>query len=195
MPDKVGFFDDVFEQGGQIASQAGKQLDPKTAVTSALNQVAPGLTPPANGEDSPDNKKLQQKPLAQKVVSAPKSFIKAAAGQIAPATEDSPDVKKPISQPKSVSDLITQQLKPENPQEASREQADLAKVRQELHSNYYQNLVNRPKPKEEKPAERVEREEKEEEEKKFLKKQEDDKKALPINVKQGTGEKITGIGG
>ena len=36
----------------------------------------------------------------------------------------------------------------------------LEKLRQELHGQYYQNLVNRPKPKEERPAEKAEREEK-----------------------------------
>src|SRR5665213_2002592 len=162
MAQKVGFFEDVFEQGGQIVKQTAKQIvnAPAAGVKTAANQVAPGLTPPADSENSPDNKKQQQKPIAQQAGSVVKGFAKAAATQVAPITEDSPDLKKPLSQPKSMGDQIKQQVKAQNPEEISKEQTDLAQVRQELHHQYYQNLINRPKPKEEKAGERVERQEK-----------------------------------
>lgn len=46
-------------------------------------------------------------------------------------------------------------------QEETKEQK-LAKLRHELHANYYQNLVNRPKAPKERPAEKVEKEKQEE---------------------------------
>lgn len=42
------------------------------------------------------------------------------------------------------------------------EEQKLSRLRQELHAKYYQNLINPPKQKEEKPAEKVEREKNEE---------------------------------
>jgi len=164
MADKIGFFDEAFEQGGKIVKQTAKQIAgaPAAGVKTAMNQVAPGLTPQVGdeaSENSPDNKKSAQ--------------------------------KKPRSSPTS---NLRQQIKP-TPQKAAEEQVKLQKIRQELHSSYYQNLVNRPKPKDERAAEKVEREEKEEEQEKFVEEEKKKKKELPINVRQGTGEKLTGIGG
>ena len=48
---------------------------------------------------------------------------------------------------------------PQSVKEADDKQK-LERLRQELHGQYYQKLVNRPKPKEERPAEKVEREDK-----------------------------------
>lgn len=143
------------------------------------------------------------KKTAKQIASAPTSGVKTAASQVVPGLtpatdeETSPDKQKQQNQqktpPKPTSNL-SQQLKPD-PVKAQEEQAVLAKVRQELHAKYYQSLVNRPKPKEERPAEKVEREEKEEKQMEFVKTEEKKKKELPVNVRQGTGEKLTGIGG
>lgn len=74
-----------------------------------------------------------------------------------------------------------------------KDQQDLAKARNELHSLYYQKLTN-PVKQEERAVEKLEREEKE---KKFEDLQERSRKpqGLPQNVKQGTGEKVVGISG
>lgn len=69
--------------------------------------------------------------------------------------------------------------------------AQIKALENRLHSEYYQNLVNRPKPKEEPVSEKLEREE---EEQKMAELEQDNKKLKgPINpqmVKQGTGERI-----
>ena len=136
------------------------------------------------------------------IKNAPSNIAKTVVSQVAPSvpipTENSPDNKKqqkPINAPaKSLGQVLKQQIKP-TPQDVAKEQAELQKVRQELHQKYYQNLVNRPKPKEEAPAERVERQENDEEQKKFLEEKKKKEKELPTNIRQGTGEKQPGIGG
>lgn len=70
-------------------------------------------------------------------------------------------------------------------------------LRQELHSQYYQGLVNRPRQGEERPAEKIEREE---EEKKLQEQEEEEKKQkdeLPVVVTKdmGTKEKLRGVSG
>lgn len=77
--------------------------------------------------------------------------------------------------------------------EESKEQK-LAKLRQELHANYYQNLVKPPKPPEEKPAEKVEREKKEE---KMELQEKERKKPAPLAVQRAAQktEKFPGASG
>lgn len=168
MANRIGFFDEVLEQGGKIVKQTAKQIAsaPSAGVKTAMTQVAPDLTPQAGekvSEDSPDNKKSSQKKTPLK----PTSNLK-------------------------------QQVKPD-PQKTAEEQAKITKVRQELHSSYYQNLINRPKPKEERTAEKVEREEKEEVAEKqqlFIEKKKKEEEASALaNVRRGTVETIKGIGG
>lgn len=166
--DKPGILDEVFEQGGQVVKKTAKQIAgaPKSAVKTAVSQVAPSLTqtnqPQEAVEDSPDLKKQGQ------------------------------NQQKPQQKPTS---NLSQQLKPD-PAKAAEEQATLSKVRQELHANYYRNLVNRPKPKDERAAEKVEKEEKEEEQVEFAKEQKKKKEDLALaNVRRGTAETLKGIGG
>lgn len=100
-----------------------------------------------------------------------------------------------------VKDLYKSSGKPElnkkgsvqKPPEETKEQK-LAKLRQELHSNYYQRLVNSPKPPEEKPAEKVEREKKEE---RWELEQKEKKKPPPLAVQRGAqkAEKYPGASG
>jgi hypothetical protein len=170
MADKVGFFDEAFEQGKQIVKQAGKQVAglPGSTVKTAVSQVAPNLLSQSDSQDdlenSPDNKKNSQ--------------------------------QKPINVVKNTSTILKGQFIKPKPEQILQEQTELLKVRQELHQNYYQDLVSRPKPNEERASEKVEREEKEEDQKEFMiqqKKQQDD--AALANTRRGTGEKITGIGG
>lgn len=71
--------------------------------------------------------------------------------------------------------------------------AKLEKLRQQLHAQYYQSLVNRPKPPEEKPAEKVEREKKEE---RWELEQKEKKKPPPLAVQRAQKvEKYPGVSG
>ena len=130
------FFEDVFEQGGKITNQVGKQMNitPGSVAKKLGNQVMPGLTPKSTPgtdktEESPDNKKGQKQ-------------------------------SNPITPPKNTNQILKGQFIKPKPEEIIKEQQSLQKVRQELHQNYYQGLVNRPKPKEEPVAEKLQREEK-----------------------------------
>lgn len=79
-----------------------------------------------------------------------------------------------------------------NPEETKEQK--LAKLRQELHANYYQNLINPPKPKEEKAAEKVEREKKEE---RWELQEKEKKKPPPLAVQRAAqkAEKFPGASG
>jgi len=72
--------------------------------------------------------------------------------------------------------------------------AKMEALRKQLHSDYYQNLVNRPKAQDEPIAEKLEREEQEEkmEELAEVKKK---PRELPQTVRKGTGESVVGMSG
>ncbi len=165
MSGKIGFFDDAFEQGGQIVKGVAKNIAnaPKAAAQTAASQVAPGLTPTPTPPPQEDVEQIQ-KQNSQNSKTAPS------------------DDKKPQINPEDVA------------KKDAEKKVELEKVRQELHANYYQGLVNRPK-KEERAGEKVEREEKEEEREKFVAQEEKKKKELPVTVRQGTGEKLPRISG
>lgn len=73
--------------------------------------------------------------------------------------------------------------------------AELEVVRKQLHSDYYQNLVNRPKPKDEPVAEKLEREKQEEKMAELQDEKKKPKSILPPGTKQGTGEMQPGAVG
>ena len=58
----------------------------------------------------------------------------------------------------SATDEFRKQIKDKTPEE----QKKLMELRQQLHGQYYQNLVNPPKQQEDRPAQKIEREKKEE---------------------------------
>jgi len=70
------------------------------------------------------------------------------------------------------------------------EKEELKKLRQELHSAYYQREFNKPKPPEEKPAERVERQKMED-----LRKEQKKKKPILVQRAQTKTEKYPGASG
>ncbi len=88
-----------------------------------------------------------------------KEFGKTAKSQVLP--ENSKSQKSNEETKKLVEDLYKKgepkQKAPEEPDEVKKQ-----KLRSELHAQYYQNLVNPPKQKEERPTEKVEREKKQE---------------------------------
>jgi hypothetical protein len=79
-------------------------------------------------------------------------------------------------------------------QQSLQDKQDLAKTRNELHSIYYQNLVNPKKQVEESVVEKLEREDKQKEFEELETKSKKPKD-LPQNVKLGTGEKVVGVSG
>ncbi|MBI1982091.1 MAG: hypothetical protein HYY87_04000 [Candidatus Levybacteria bacterium] len=97
------------------------------------------------------------KAVGQQVVG---SKAKAQAG-----TSQQPKQSQDKSQTKAfVKDLYGGEKPPISPEEVQQKQAEDKQkeefLRQRLHSEYYQQLTNPPKPKEERPAEKVEKEKK-----------------------------------
>lgn len=145
------------------------------------------------------------KATAKQVAGVPKSAAQTAVSQIAPGlssdSEESSDNQKQAQKPQatqqagSVSNSIKNQINPAS-QKSPEDQAKIEKIRQELHSNYYQNLINPPKAKEEPVAEKLEAEDKQEEQKKIFEEQKKQESDAAIRATQSrTTETLKGIGG
>lgn len=138
MSDTGGILGEVLEQGGSLVKQTVKQV-----------AKAPGDLAKAGG------KQVKGTPLRQ-----------GSAGQVG-------EVQSDIDEKAKTKEFVKELYKPldkselgkkdsvQKPAEETEEQK-LARLRQELHRDYYQKLVNPPKHPEEKAAEKVEREKNEE---------------------------------
>lgn len=104
------------------------------------------------------------------------------------------DQKKPQNGAGDVKQALGIPQKDPNEGKTPEEIAKIEALRKQLHSDYYQNLVNRPKPKEEPVAQKLEREEQEE---RMAEIEEEKKKPkeLPRTVRKGTGESVVGVAG
>ncbi len=133
-----------------------------------------------------------QKTVKQ-TASAVSDAAKIAVGQAAEDKAQTEELVKDLYAPSKPKNA--QNLTPAKPESKAEEQARLASVRQKLHDEvYYQPLINRQKPQEERPAEKVEKEKKQE--LMDLQKKEA-KKPAPIAVQraQQTAEKFRGVSG
>lgn len=119
-----------------------------------------------------------------------KQFLSDLYGPSKPNAE--PQKSQSSKQGASQGDQITtpQPNKDKTPEEL----AKIESLKRQLHADYYQNLVNPAKPKEEHVSEKLEREEEEEK----MEEIEEEKKKLPelpVTVKRGTNERIPGVSG
>lgn len=116
---------------------------------------------------------------------AGEQIVSPKSGEAQKAKEDTKDVVKHLYAKSGDSKVNPDAKKAE-------EEAQKRKLRQELHSQYYQSL-NRPKPQEERPAEKVEKEKMRE----LVEKDEKEKKKKPIIVQraQQSVEKFRGAAG
>lgn len=167
---KGSVFGEILEQGGSIVKQTGKQavkLPSDLAKTAATQTgAAPQVADQGKSVDTTVQKK-QREELVKGLYGI--SDKKQTQGKTAPASDQPPQQKTP------------------------EELQKLAELRQRLHSEYYQRLVNPPKPKEERPAEKVERE-KMEELQEVQKKEEKKPPPLPQTARPGTVERKLGSG-
>lgn len=104
------------------------------------------------------------------------------------------DGKKPQKGAGSVKQALGIPQNDPNKGKTPEEIAKIEALRKQLHSDYYQDLLNKSKTKEEPVAEKLEREE---EEQKMAELDEKKKKPseLPKTVKQGTAESTVGVAG
>lgn len=128
----------------------------------------------ASGQKPSDGAKPQEAPAQVPQSEETKSFVK--------------DMYASQSPPLSEAEMKEKELEDKKKQE---------ELRQRLHSEYYQRLVNPPKQQEERSAEKIEREEEEKKMEQVQKEEEEKKKELPVVVTKdmGTKEKLRGVSG
>lgn len=111
------------------------------------------------------------KQAGQQIVKAPVDLAKAGAKQVKGLNQAQPSGESKVQEQTETKEFVKELYKPtENPKIVTQDQGKkpeltdeqkIAKLKQELHSQYYQDTFNRPKQQEERKAEKIEREEKE----------------------------------
>lgn len=173
---KSGFFGEAFEM---IAEEAGK------AVKAATSQVTG---------------KQGQKPATPKSNQPPKAN-QTQGGQIkgVPSETLAGGVQQDDPTKSFVKDLYGGSPEISQAEREKREMEDKQKLealRQRLHSEYYERLVNEPKQQAPRPAEKLEQEKKEEEQKELEEKEKEPKDLPAMSTKdKGTKEKLRGVSG
>lgn len=213
---KSGLFSDISDQLGSLAKQTGKAVakSPKSMVKTAASQI--GVTPESE-EEKAKNAQAQAKAQGQtpqgtdetkKVVDflygaqkdeVPKdgkvSKVSKGDESVGAGIKDALGIdtsKKEhfgVRDQTGISDLTKGQEK------TPEEQQKLAQLRNTLHQEYYQKTFNRPKPQEERQAEKVEKEEKEEEQKKLVVEEKKKKKPIAVHRAENKIEKFRGASG
>lgn len=143
-----------------------------------------------------------QSAVVKNVKGAVSSFAKSAVGQISGSQSDQGTSEQAAAQKKMSDDEAKKFLqglygspdKSQDQKENPEEKAKLEALRKQLHSDYYQNLINPKKTQEEPVVEKLERE-KEEDRWKLEQKKAEKPPPLPATVKQGTGENVVGVSG
>lgn len=142
------------------------------------------------------------KQAGQQIKQIPVGLAKAAGSQVRGSDKSSGQVP-PVDEKAETKEFVKELYKPsdpaKNPQKAEKAQEEteeqkLAKLRQELHANYYQSLINPPKAPEEKKTEKIEREKTQE---RWELSQKEKKKPPPLAVQRAAQktEKFPGASG
>lgn len=140
-------------QLGQTAKQTIKQVVkiPEEMVADAGKQIG-GSKPVASAEDSSEPKQKQWQSNEERI-----KFLKDLYGKSDPSASSGQVKKDDLQQPQSKKPSeFQEQIADKTPEE----QKKLIELRQQLHKDYYDKLVNPPKQQEERPAEKVENEKK-----------------------------------
>ncbi len=208
----IGGFEYAVERGQTATKSAAKQTvndfagSVKGQVTGSQNQVPTGAgsgtnenanagaaqqQPPSDqgtGESNAlPNQQNQQMTDAQRV-----EFLRNLYGK-SDNNAKANDGKAPQKGSGPVAQALGVPQKDPNEGKSPEEIAKIEVLRRQLHSDYYQNLVNRPKPKEEPVAEKMEKEKQMEA---LVEQKKEQEKPGPLqNVKQGTGEAVVGVSG
>lgn len=190
---KVGFFEEMIEQGGTLVKQMGKQAVqvPSDLAKAAKSQVAP-ITTPQSGIAGQGPVPAAGAEVAVDGKNAGDAKAKKDTQDIVKSLYGIQDGKKELSkeEQKRQEELLAKH-KAKSPEEIQQ----IQKLKQELHqTTYYQPLVTPPKQPEEKPVEKIEREKKEEE---FELQKKEKEKPTPLAVQRGreSAEKHPGASG
>lgn len=220
---QIGSFEDVVEQGrstaqnvknsavsgaknvaqtvtaqitGSQATSANDQGTNEASSTSTQQQMsnddAKKFLQDLYGKSDPtqnQNNQKSQTSVPQKSVPTPTETIKTALG--IPETgfqQSAPAPSQTIKNAMGIPEIQSNQKTPE-------ELVRIAALRQQLHGDYYQGLVNPQKPEEESVTKKIEREDQEQQ---MAELETDKEKPPPIvnpNMKQGTAENVVGVSG
>lgn len=195
----IGGFEDVIETAQSTVTSAAKQAA-KDFTNSATSQLT-GSTPQSGGQGTNEQANAAKQQMSD---DAAKQFLKDLYGPTKKAEPQKPAGAHPVTDAlgipqseKNASHPVTEALglpqADPNAGKTPEEIANLQKQRSALHQEYYENLVNHPKPAEQPVAEKLEQEKKMEELKEAEKKE---KMPGPLqNVKTGTGERAIGVSG
>lgn len=194
----IGGFEDAVERGQSVIKKSAKQSanDFATSVKGQVtgNQTTTPSDSAGNGtnEQAASDQNQQQNP--QMTDADRVEFLKNLYGKSDHGSKTKNDKSKPDNNSGSVKQALGIPQKDPNEGKTSEEIAKIQALRNQLHSDYYQNTFNKPKPKEETVTEKIEREE---QMKQFedLEKEKKKPAPLPATVKQGTGESVVGISG
>ena len=194
----IGGFEDIgeaaHEAGGAVASQVKKQ-----AVNTAKATVSQ-ITGSQNSSSDPQTGTNEQKSAKQNQQMSDdqaKQFLQDLYGPSKPQGQDRGSSTTQSNNQNAVQAAVSQVAGsvPQDPNagKTPEEVAQMATLRKQLHSDYYQTLT-KPKQQEERASDKMEREDQEE---KMADLEEEKKKPapLPATVKQGTGESVVGVSG
>lgn len=180
----IGGFEDAIEKGQSVVASTAKQAasDFGNTVKGQLggNQSSPSADQGTNEQVSAQAQQMSDDQAKQ--------FLKDLYGS---TDKKTPKIEKPVEHP--IGEALGLPQTDPNAGKTPEEMAKLQGLRVQLHQDYYQNLVNPPKPQEKPVTEKLE-EEKEMEELESAK--EKDEAPGPLqNVKTGTGERMIGVSG
>lgn len=180
----IGGFEDAIEKGQSLAGKTVKQ-----AVSDFGNTVKGQLGGNQNLQQADQGTNEQGNSNQQKMSDdQAKQFLKELYGS---TDKKTPKIEKPEEHP--IGEALGLPQTDPNADKTPEELAKIQSLRSQLHQDYYQNLVNPPKPEEKPVTEKLE-EEKKMEELELAKKKEEAPGPLQ-NVKTGTGEKMVGVSG
>ncbi len=188
--DTNGMIGEMLETGQSSVKKASKQTVSDFA-GSVKGQIAGSQASTSQNDQGTNEAVAAQR--QQMSDDQAKQFLKDLYGPTKPKTpstksvSDATKVANPVSNALGIPDINNQEKSPE-------ELAKITALRNQLHSNYYQNLLNAAKAKDEPVTQKLEREEQEAE---FEEIEKQNKKPAPVNptVKQGTAESVVGVSG
>lgn len=187
-------FGEILETGQGAVKNAAKSTKQgaQNFAKTAVGQIAGNQSStPQNDQGTNEAVTAQQKQMSDDQA---KQFLKDLYGPTKPqeSSASNNSQAKTAAQQGSNQNLIKQAagVTPKNPQEIAKMQS----LRNTLHQEYYQNLINPQKPEEVSVTDKLEREEQVEEFEEIEKEKKKPSK-LPQTQKVGTGEKMVGVSG
>ncbi|KKR73841.1 MAG: hypothetical protein UU15_C0001G0016 [Candidatus Levybacteria bacterium GW2011_GWC2_40_7] len=151
--DKSGVFGEILETGQQAASSAGKGL--KKAASDFANSATGQITGDGSGTNEDSQQFLRDLYGKSKKDELPVPQKEAGQSQSSNEPQDAVIDQNPVQKALGITPFDP------NAQKSPEELVRIEALRRKLHGEYYENLTNPPKPQEERPVEKVEREEKE----------------------------------